>query len=133
MNIDKREMDSTQKKTGYNIINLVDVAKISKDFVDFYYTNLKKNPDELIKSGILQDITTYKFNNLKYNGHELLKLLSSLRENNYDINHIEFIDSGSRRLDILVVGKYHDKIFSQSFGLCHKNGWFIKNSVLIIK
>ena len=118
-------------KTGYNINNKINPNQLAFDFVNYYYEQLKINPQQLINDNILRPYTTFKYNSIKYNKDNLVLLLSTLSQCTYNILKIESIESGSRRIDINVIGQINESIFTQSFIICFKDIWFVKNSILI--
>lgn len=129
-------MDTTN--TGKNqVLDHIDIDATAHEFVNFFYANIK-NPQILFTNNIIRNYATFKFNETKYHDKSLIEHITFLSQCNYDIKNMESIDSGTRRIDITVIGTIRykdsgDKFMSQYFGICHdKNGWFIKNSSLVI-
>jgi hypothetical protein len=128
-----------KKNNGDNIIQKINIQKTVTDFVDFYYSNLNTNPNNLASSTILREYSSIKYNGKKCSGKDYFELINTFFKNGVNMNptNFEFIDSGSRRIDISLIGIATDKSvrkqFTQTFLLSHnKQGWFIKNSILII-
>lgn len=126
-----------KKKTGYNINNFIDIGAVVKNFVNTYFTKLSENNiQNLINCKILREYTSIKFNDNKMKGHELLNFLSDFTRYNITINTYNYIDSGSRRIDISVIGNMKqgtDVInFNQTFIICNQDeSWYIKNSIFL--
>lgn len=121
--------------TGKNINQIIDISKVVIEFITYFYTNLLGNPNVLITSGALRDFTTLKFKGVKYTGTELLQALNYIKTLIAPIggyHSYEFIDCGSRRIDIIVNFKKDTNIFVQHFTLCFNKKWYIKNSMFII-
>ena len=129
-------MDTTN--TGKNqVLDHIDIDATAREFVNFFYTNIK-NPQTLFTNNIIRNYATFKFSGTKYHDNSLIEHITFLSQCNYDIKNMESVDSGTRRIDINVIGTISykdsgDKYMSQYFAICHdKNGWFIKNSSLVI-
>ena len=116
-------------KSGNNINNHIDLNKVGADFVNYYYNNLS-DLQKLIDEEILVPFTKLKYNDYVYSNDELIQFLIQLSEQNIIINNINVLDSGSRRLDILINGTINDEPFSQYFLLCYLKCWYLKNSLL---
>lgn len=127
-------------KTGNQVNQLIDVSNVGKEFVNFYYSNLSTNINQLLSSGIIKNHTRILYNNFKYKGDELTQLF--LHMHNQLIFYLEDIivmDSGGRRADVLVQGTIFEKTksqnlrFSQYFTIANNNNnWFLHNSLLSI-
>lgn len=134
---DKDLKNKTVCKTGYNINNLINIELVANNFIKTYFTNLSgKNIQSLIEAKILRDYTTIKFNNDKLKGVYLIEFLNNLSCYNININTYNYIDSGSRRIDISVIGfmtKEMENInFNQTFIICYQDdSWYIKNSIFL--
>jgi hypothetical protein len=125
-------METKIDLNSFNINSYIDTEKVAIDFINYYMLNIK-NIQQMIDDNVIQHFTTLKYNNIEYKGNVLLKLLEDFGNNNIEIIKIESKDSGSRRIDISVIGKLNEQIFSQTFLLCNKYKiWFLKNSILII-
>lgn len=127
----------SKKKTGYNINNFIDIGAVVKDFVNIYFTKLSENNiQNLIDCKILREYSSIKFNDKKMKGQELLNFLGDLTRYNITVNTYNYIDSGSRRIDISVIGNMKHGMevinFNQTFILCNQNeSWYIKNSIFL--
>lgn len=127
-------------KTGNQVNQLIDVSNVGKEFVNFYYTNLSTNINQLLSSGIIKNHTRILYNNFKYKGDELTQFF--LHMNNqliFNLEDIIVMDSGGRRADVLVQGTIFEKTksqnlrFSQYFTIANNNNnWFLHNSLLSI-
>lgn len=128
--------------TGDQINQRIDIQKVGREFVNYYFTNCKSNFQAIISSGIFREHTRIRYKEKEYKNQELVNLLSGLNQQlTFMLEEIVIMDSGGRRADILVVGKVQDlksleKIyrFSQYFTIANnKNGhWFLHNSLLSI-
>jgi len=125
---------------GDNIIQKIDYSVITQQFVNLFYTSWMTDLNKLIHPKILRQYSSIKYEGKIFTGEDFYKLLLSYQmDDKFIINvlKLDFIDSGSRRIDISVFGKMTKGIikkhFSQTFILCNnKDEWFIKNSILII-
>lgn len=125
---------------GDNIIQKIDYSVITKNFVNLFYASWMTDLNNLLQSKILCKYSSIKYEGKTFKGGDFYKLLLSYQMGDkfvINILKLDFIDSGSRRIDISVFGKitkgHIEKHFSQTFILCNnKNIWFIKNSILII-
>tara|TARA_B100000768_G_scaffold180254_1_gene199719 strand:- start:282 stop:716 length:435 start_codon:yes stop_codon:yes gene_type:complete len=126
-----------KKNNGDNIIQKINIKKTVTEFVNFYYSNLNTNPNQLVSSNVLREYSSIKYDGIKYSGKEYFELVCNFFKNNIKMKptKVDFIDSGSRRIDISLLGTAtnNNKQFTQTFLLSHNNkGWFVKNSILII-
>jgi len=125
---------------GDNIIQKIDYGVITRQFVNLFYTSWMTDLNEIIQPKILRQYSSIKYDGKTFKGEDFYTLLLSYQMGDkfvVNILKLEFIDSGSRRIDISVFGKMTkgtiEKHFSQTFILCNnKDEWFIKNSILII-
>ena len=132
--IQKKQKD---EKTGYNINNYVDVLSVVDNFIKTYFLSLDKNNIQaLIENKIIRNYSSIKFNSDKLQGNDIISFLSYFTNYNISINKYNFIDSGSRRIDISVIGVLKNEKellnFNQTFIICHHdNSWYIKNSIFL--
>lgn len=127
-------------KTGNQVNQLIDVSNVGKEFVNFYYTNLSTNINQLLSSGIIKNHTRILYNNFKYKGDELTQLFLHMHNQLiFNLEDIIVMDSGGRRADVLVQGTIFEKTksqnlrFSQYFTIANNNNnWFLHNSLLSI-
>lgn len=128
--------------TGDQINQRIDIQKVGKDFVNYYFTNCKSNFQSIISSGIFREHTRIRYKEKEYKNQELVNLLSHLNQQlTFILEDIVIMDSGGRRADILVVGKAQEITslaktyrFTQYFTIANnKDGnWFLHNSLLSI-
>ena len=135
---------SKNKNNGDNINQNIDIPTVVNNFVNYYYSTITTAPNKLAQDKIIREYSAIKYQQQKLQGDDFIKLIQSMHAQNLTYNYIQmnFIDSGSRRIDISVIGTISNntqgilawqKNFSQTFLLSHnKDGWFIKNSILII-
>ena len=125
-------------KKGYNINNYIDIGQVSSDFIKTYFDFLKKNNiNGLINNKVLRQYTSIKYDNNKFQGEKLIEFLNTFTNYNIQILKYNYIDSGSRRIDISTIGLLTNKSgnfnFNQTFILCNQdNSWYIKNSIFLI-
>ena len=124
-------------KTGYNINNLIDIGNVANQFVNhYYYCVSENNIQELIEGKILRDYTSIKFNENKLKGAEIISFISNFSRYKINVNTFNYVDSGSRRIDISVIGTLSNTSeninFNQTFIICNQDdSWFIKNSIFL--
>jgi hypothetical protein len=117
---------------SFNINAFIDTEKVAIDFVNYYFENIK-NIQKMIDDNVIKHFTTIKYNSVEYKENNLIELLQHFGLNNIEVLKIESKDSGSRRIDISVIGKINGQIFNQTFLLCNSNNiWYLKNSILIV-
>ena len=123
---------------GDQINQRIDIQQIGTQFINFFFTNSIHN---IISSGIIKEHTRIKYQNKEFKGNELVTLLDQLNSNlNFSIEENTIMDSGGRRIDIMIVGKAQNKIehtkyyrFTQYFTIANnKEKWFVHNSLLSI-
>ena len=126
-------------KSGTNIVNKIDFQLLAKDFINFFYSNwMSNNPN--IKTIINFD-SRISYQKQIYKGDkQVLEFLSLLSTPGivFEINDINAMESGSRRIDIFINGfvqqstgvKYR---IAQYFLIAHQNdSWKLQNSILNI-
>lgn len=128
-----------KKNNGNNIIQKIDIKQTVNDFINYYYDKFNNNPNDLATANILREYSSLKYNGTKYSGRNYFDLVTSFFNDSIKMNptKVEFTDSGSRRIDISLIGVANNnnvnKHFTQTFLLSHnEQGWFVKNSILII-
>ena len=128
------------KEVGNNINQKIDIGKTAFEFVNYFYTNWKVNPIAL-NTSVIRKFSVLKNENCEYKGLNFTYFMNTLKTGAvFDIapKKMEYLDSGSRRIDISVFGNISKngviKNFFQTFSICYhpKNNWFIKNSTLMI-
>lgn len=138
MNIDNNKFKKQRiDNSGNNINNYIDIGIVAENFIQKYYTSISTNNiQELIDSKILRDYTSIKYNTEKMQGGGIITFLNRLSEYKINVNSYNYIDSGSRRIDISTVGTLKNDLenlnFNQTFLLCNQdNSWYIKNSIFL--
>ena len=117
--------------SGINIVNKIDYTKLGNDFVKFYYINIT-TVQPIVP--YLRQSTVFKFSNKEYDYNKLPALFDQLKKYTFNIEKVEVLPSGSRRLDIIVSGNLNGSSkFSQYFLLCNEKEqlWYIKSSLLV--
>jgi hypothetical protein len=117
------------KKNNYKVI--------ASDFVNFFYTTWNTQPANLFS--VLNDYSKLCFKDNIHRGMFILSFFHDIKNGEpFSITHSWWnaLESGSRRIDILVTGnvmkglvKYN---FVQQFTLAHNDSWKIHNSILNI-
>lgn len=127
-----------RKNNGDNINQKIDLEKLSKEFISFYYKSINTNPQELVNSKIIREYSDLKFDNNKYRGENFFNIIIKLFKSGIKFNptKLEFLESGSRRVEIVILGIATDgtinKNFCQTFVISNNDTWFLKNSMLIL-
>lgn len=122
-----------------NINQKIDISNIVNQFIKTFYSMWITDTKKLAQSGLIKSFSSIKYENNKYSGPEFFKVLNILKgpKININVSSFNFIDSGSRRIDICVIGQMTNSLnitknFTQTFLISHlKDSWFIKNSILI--
>ena len=133
LNSKKPKMD----KKGYNINNFIDIGEVAQNFIQVYFTNISKNNIQfLINNKIIREYTTIKYNTDKMKGEQIIPFLNNFSRYNIKVNTYNYIDSGSRRIDISIIGtmtSQNETInFNQTFIICNQDdSWYIKNSIFL--
>jgi glycosyltransferase involved in cell wall biosynthesis len=127
------EIEPPKHKSGTNIVQMIDYNALSQQFIIFFYEMWSSNPQALVS-------ILYEHSRLLITGkiYKSVEIISALEVGlKFDIKHLSCMDSGSRRIDILVHGfiiKESKQIpFSQSFVISHsKESWKLHNSMINI-
>ena len=129
--------------TGNNVIQTSDPIAISNNFVTFYYTAIDQNPNNLVNSNgefIYKEHSEYCIQGVTLKGqnnifNRLMELHS--RGSKHNINSIDIIPSGSRRINIVVTGQIQLDGFTYSFTEYFHlasgkkgSGWWIQSNIL---
>lgn len=127
-------MSFNNDKSGMNINNYINIQQTAYNFIDYYYNTINSNFSDLISHDVIKTFTKIKAEGVEYTGDNLFNILAVMSQNHFDITKIEQLDSGSRRIDILVNGIINQtNHFSQTFLICHNDErWFLKNSIINI-
>jgi hypothetical protein len=129
----KQKMD----KKGYNINNFIDIGKVAQDFIHVYFANVSKNNIQfLIDNKMIREYTTIKYNTDKMKGKQVIPFLNNFSRYSIKVNTFNYIDSGSRRIDISIIGTMTSQSeninFNQTFIICNQDeSWYIKNSIFL--
>jgi hypothetical protein len=135
-------MNKTDTKS-LNVNQLVDISQVVNQFITIFYNLWISNPLELKTRGIIKHFSKIAYDKKIFRGDDFINLLIGLKQNGLQINitKFEFLDSGSRRIDISLIGTIICNInntnitknFNQTFLIAnHNDKWYIHNSMLII-
>lgn len=132
-NVNDSVYGSKKQKCGSNINSKINTREVANEFVEYFYKELNTNFRSLIQNNILREYTKVVFNSNEYTGENIITVFETISKENYNIFKIESIDSGSRAININVVGMTDNQIFSHSFLICnHKDShWYLKNIIFI--
>ena len=141
------ENDSKNGKNGKNILQKIDFKPIVDNFISFYFTNLSIINDDTSNQQLLTLFNQHSrimFSNNVYLGLEQIYTFFVFFKSNcqsIQLENYQMIESGSRRVDILINGiimkDNQSYKFSQYIFLCHttenkQDKWWIQNSILNI-
>tara|TARA_B100001248_G_C27272613_1_gene403816 strand:- start:320 stop:733 length:414 start_codon:yes stop_codon:yes gene_type:complete len=121
--------DKQNKKSGDNIVNKIEnPQEFANNFISFYYNKIVTGED----FSMFRDFSVFKYQQQEYRDSSLIALLQQINLQKNNILSIEVMPSGSRRFDILIMGKMNENIFSQYFMLTHEKAdvWYIKSSII---
>lgn len=127
-----------KKNNGDNINQKIDLGSLTSEFINFYFESINNNPQKLAESNTIREYTDLKMNNTKYRGEEFFNIIVDFFKRNikFKPTKVEFLESGSRRVEIVVLGIASDgvnsKNFCQTFVISNNDSWFLKNSMLIL-
>jgi len=127
-------------KSGTNIVQKIDISQLSSEFLQFFYNTWKTNPQTFVESGLFYDYSRLSFDGTIYKGIDIVTFMNSVwyQSNlSFDIKKFNCMDSGSRRIDILVNGFINKQgtqyPFTQYFMVAHvKDSWKLHNSIINI-
>jgi hypothetical protein len=111
---------------------------IAENFIQYYYNKWLTNTDELYNNGLITNYTKFKYDKKEYIGNDFILFLKETKNININILKFDIVDSKSRNIYIMVIGKINDNNFSQSFNMIYngkkndKSEWSIINSILIL-
>jgi len=129
-----------QNNNEGNINKNLQTKQTAVNFVNYYYNSWISNP-LLLNDSLIKHFSCLKYEDKEYMHMGFITFMNDFRSGgafNIIPLKMEYIDSGSRRIDINMIGNMSDnnstKLFSQTFSICYnpKSKWFIKNSTLII-
>lgn len=139
--IPKEDKSLTQDKSGNNVVQKIDIKALASEFIRVFYLYWKQNPQICIQnSNLFYEHSRISFEGTTCKGVEIITILNLIwEETNFDfeISKFNVMDSGSRRIDILVNGFITKKgikyPFSQYFLLAYiKDSWKLHNSIINI-
>lgn len=120
--------------SGTNIVNKIDFQFLAKQFTDFFFLCWKNGKIEI--NTILDEHSRLKYQNNIYKGNEqIINVLFTMASSGIDfvINDINAMESGSRRIDIMVNGYISKHRLSIYFLITYQNeAWKLQNSILNI-
>jgi hypothetical protein len=131
----------TQDKSGNNVVQKIDIKALASEFIRVFYLSWKQHPRICMEnSNLFYEHSRISFEGTTCKGHEIITILNLIwEETNFDfeISKFNLMDSGSRRIDILVNGFITKKgtkyPFSQYFLLTYiKDSWKLHNSIINI-
>ena len=121
------------EKTGYNINNYINTFDLCSNFLKYYMDCINTDPYIMINDGVIKEYTTFNYNGNIYNKENMLTLMEMFKNSNINITNFQSLESGSRRIDLLLCGVINENQFTQSMTICHLNEtWFIKNSIILM-
>ena len=132
-------MDSiTKDESGKNIVNKINFEQLAKEFSDFFFFCWKNRKVEI--TNVLEDYTRLKFMNNIYKGKEgIVTVLMNMAVSgiDFEINDINAMESGSRRIDVMINGFIINRdvkhTLSVYFLITYQNeAWKLQNSILNI-
>jgi hypothetical protein len=120
-----------------------DGKMIGTEFIQYFYTNWFGNMEKLVADQIIKPYSKIQYEGNVYEGEQMLLLLDSISKSGYkvDINKFEVYDSGSRQIQIHVLGRltgnnemktlYHFLMLVYQ-GEKNDSKWTLANSTLMI-
>lgn len=130
------------KKTdpkSFNINQTIDISNVVNQFITTFYNVWLSNPFELKSRGMILHFSKIAYEKKIYKGDNFINLLNEMKQSNpqISITKFEYLDSGSRRIDISLFGTIKinniTKNFSQTFLIAnHNDKWYIHNSIIIL-
>ena len=120
-----------KKGNGDNIINKIeDPQSFANQFVEHYFNSILS----CIDYSMLKPFTMFKYDNVVYQNESLVALMQQLATNNIKFERVDVMASGSRRFDMIMIGKINESFFSQYFMLNYEKdkSWYIKSSIISI-
>jgi hypothetical protein len=128
-------------KSGANIVQKINYSRVVEEFIEFYYNTWMTNPSNFISANLITEYSRLLVDDVEYKSSEsIIRYLYDIWLNSglkIELKKVSCLDSGSRRIDIVVNGvickndiKYN---FTQYFLLAHyNNSWKFQNSILNI-
>jgi len=127
-------------KSGNNILQKIDYNQLSRQFIEYFYNTWQTNPGDFLTSQIFTEYSRLHVDTNTYKYNDIITYLNNIKSSGsfkVEILKMNCMDSGSRRIDILVNGTFYlngnINMFSQSFLIVHvKDAWKFHNSILNI-
>ena len=129
----RQDSSVNSKKASYNIVNFIDTKQVARDFIEYFYKEVRSNFHNLISNNTLRHHTKFVYENKDYTGDDIVPVIAHLVENIFTIHDIASVDSGSRAIHITVIGLTDkNSIFSHTFLICHHyDSWYIKHALFM--
>jgi len=126
--------------SGDNIIQKIDYHQLAQNFVNFFFAKWATNPLEFVTNGLFFEKSKMNLNGNILSGADIVKEMINMANGGdlvFSVNKTQALDTGSRRVDILVTGtmikngvKYN---FSNYILIIYQNEtWKIQNSIINI-
>jgi hypothetical protein len=126
--------------SGDNIIQKIDYHQLAQNFVNFFFAKWSTNPLEFGTNGLFFEKSKMNLNGNILSGADIVKEMINMANGGdlvFSVNKVQALDTGSRRVDILVTGtmikngvKYN---FSNYILIIYQNEtWKIQNSIINI-
>jgi hypothetical protein len=126
--------------SGDNIIQKIDYHQLAQNFVNFFFAKWTTNPLEFVTNGLFFEKSKMNLNGNILSGADIVKEMINMANGGdlvFSVNKTQALDTGSRRVDILVTGtmikngvKYN---FSNYILIIYQNEtWKIQNSIINI-
>jgi hypothetical protein len=121
-----------------------DGKMIGNEFIQYFYSNWFGNMEKLVADQVIKPYSKLQYEGNVYEGEQMLLLLDSISKSGYkvDINKYEVFDSGSRQIQIHVLGRftgcneiktlYHFLMLVYQ-GEKNDSKWTLTNSTLMIQ
>ena len=93
------------EKSGNNIIQKIDYNALSKQFVEYFYGTWSSDPTQFVPSGLFTDYSRMNIDGTIFASINIIHKLLEIQQGEplkFQINKISCMDSGSRRIDIMV-------------------------------
>lgn len=93
-----------QPNNGEQLVNKVDLNKITIDFIKFYYGKWMESCDDIIASNMFKPNTKINIDGKTFNLPEFYSFLKTFEKSNYRMESYQFVPDGGRRVDIMTKG-----------------------------
>ena len=120
-----------------------DGKTIGGEFLQYFYTNWFGNMGKMIDDQIIKPYSKLQYDGNVYEGEQFIMLLDGIAKSGYNINisKFEIFDTGSRQIQIHVLGRLENGVESKSLyhflmlvyqGEKNDSKWTLTNSTLIV-